>query len=646
MPADLMNRVRSPRALQHAAAPSRSEQRRRLGRLGAWVGVGCAALAAASGCTSEDAGSGDGAVTQSSGTSTTDSSSTATNTAQSQDGSQSSMTSSNGTGTTTPAQTGTNTADDMGTAGSTSPTQSTSAPPDGSATTTSTGSAPQGSGGSGGSGGMVGTGDDDDPPVGGDGGAGGGETVVEADGGSGMETPDGPSTCPYEPPELPETFPDGWTNGDVTVFNDNGGWTWYNDERVVVDVEAGKIVVSSAASNAQNQTATRNIDAVIHDLATGTNDKMELGTLSYSDDHNNGGIVITAPGEYFVAWAHHNVDCNTYWRNYTDGAWGGQVTHTWGKGCPWPGPNGSTSEVTYNNPWKLSSEGRIYNFIRSVETSPYFMLSEDNGQTWDYGGRLTSSPQQGYNAGYYKYWGNGVDRIDFFATEAHPRDANTSIYHGYVQGGKVYDSFDQEVDDNVLDDNARGITSYTRIFEAGSALDGVTMRRLWNFDVARYEDGTIGVLWQGRENECPDKNNCNPGHHVAYSRFDGTQWTSTYLVRGGRTLYRNKSDWWEEDYLGGAALDPDDPHVIYVSTNIDPRDNSTEYPVNEIWKGVSCDDGASFQWEPVTMNSPNENLRPAVPKWDAQNTALLWFRGNYQTAQMYSAQVVGILTRE
>jgi hypothetical protein len=48
----------------------------------------------------------------------------------------------------------------------------------------------------------------------------------------------------------------------------------------------------------------------------------------------------------------------------------------------------------------------------------------------------------------------------------------------------------------------------------------------------------------------------------------------------------------------------------------------------------------------MTMNSPSENLRPVVPKWDARNTALLWFRGNYQTAQMYDAEVVGILTRE
>src|SRR5690606_1381743 len=183
---------------------------------------------------------------------------------------------------------------------------------------------------------------------------------------------------------------------------------------------------------------------------------------------------------------------------------------------------------------------------------------------------------------------------------------------------------------NLFDSNAPEITEFTRVFQAGSMLGGVTLRRLWNFDVARYEDGTVGVLWQGRENECADKNNCTPGHHVAYSRFDGTEWKSTRLVKGGRTLYRNKSDWWEEDYLGGAALDPDDPHVVYVSTNIDPRDDTTDHTVNEIWKGVTCDDGATFKWTPMTMKLQNENLRPVVPKWDAANSALWWFRGNYQ----------------
>lgn len=465
--------------------------------------------------------------------------------------------------------------------------------------------------------------------------AGGNTSGGEAGGGTVV------GTCPYTPPQDPATMPANWTRGDVTVFNENGGWTWYNDERVVVDAAAGKIVVSSAASSASSQTSNPNIDVVIHDLATKKNTKKSLGNLSYSDDHNNGGIVVKAPGEYFVAYAHHNKECNSYWANYSGGSWSSTATRSWAKeGCPWNDTN-----ITYNNVWKLSAEGRLYNFVRSVESSPTFLFSEDNGTTWTFGGRLTSSPKVGYNAGYYKYWGNGVDRIDFFATESHPRDSDTSLYHGYIKDKKVYDSFGKEIDANLFGDKANEIKEYSTVFRAGSTLGGVTLHRLWNFDVARYSDGTIGVLWQGRENQCSDKNNCTPGHHMAYSRFDGKEWKSTRLVKGGRTLYRNKTDWWEEDYLGGAALDPDDHHVVYVSTNIDPRDDKKEYPVNEIWKGVTCDNGATFVWIPMTMNSKNENLRPVVPKWDAQNSALLWFRGNYQTAQMYSAEVVGIVAK-
>jgi len=453
-------------------------------------------------------------------------------------------------------------------------------------------------------------------------------------------------TCPYTAPTDPSPFPANWTAAETRQFNPNGGWTWYNDERVVVDAAAGKIVVSSARSSAASQSSNRDIDVVIHDIQNNTNDLHSLGQLGYSDDHNNGGIVVKAPGEYFIAYAHHNVDCNTYWSNYSGSSWATTAIYDWGQhGCtPDVGSTAGTNTVTYNNVWRMSSEnGALYNFIRSTDTSPNFLYSDDNGQSWSLGGRLTSTPQIGYNAGYYKYWGNGVDRIDFFATEQHPRDSNTSVYHGYVQGGKSYDSLGQERDDDIFDGDAPSITEFTRVFAANGQLGGVTLRHLWNFDVARYDDGSIGALWQGRENECADKNNCNPGHHVAYSRFDGATWTSTRLVKGGRTLYRNESGWWEEDYLGGAALDPDDPHVIYVSTNIDPRDDTTDHTLNEIWKGVTCDDGATFTWTPMTMNSDDENLRPVVPKWDAGHSALLWFRGDYQTAQQYSAEVVGIL---
>jgi hypothetical protein len=194
------------------------------------------------------------------------------------------------------------------------------------------------------------------------------------------------------------------------------------------------------------------------------------------------------------------------------------------------------------------------------------------------------------------------------------------------------------VDSNLNDTNAREIVSYTRVFQTGTTLQGLRLNRLWNFDVVRYADGTIGALWKARVNGTQGE--ANPDHRILYSRFNGTSWTSTSLVRGGEKLYDS-----EQDYVGGAALDPDDPHVIYVSTPFDPRNDTTNVGQHEIWKGVTCNDGASFTWTPITMNSAVDNLRPVVPKWDTRNTALLWFRGTYQTAQIYDEEVVGIVTQ-
>src|SRR5262245_19336514 len=36
--------------------------------------------------------------------------------------------------------------------------------------------------------------------------------------------------------------------GELIQFNDNGSWTWFSDERVVVDAAHGKLVIGSVAS--------------------------------------------------------------------------------------------------------------------------------------------------------------------------------------------------------------------------------------------------------------------------------------------------------------------------------------------------------------------------------------------------------------
>lgn len=464
--------------------------------------------------------------------------------------------------------------------------------------------------------------------------SGSGGTTATSGGGAGGTGGNVPGTCPYTPPQLPETFPADWSSDEVILFNDDGAWTWYSDERAVVDAESGKLIVSSDANGSSRN---GNVDVVIHDIASGENDRFMLGDLN-PDDHNNAAILVKGPGEYLAFWAGHNENCNSYWRNYSGGTWGSQQIFNWSQHsspCPWSNPPRS---VTYNNLWNMSAENKIYNFSRTVDTSPNLLVSSDDGASWTYGGRLTATPQVGYVAGYYKYWGNGVDRVDFLATDNHPRDYDNNLYHGYVQGGKIYNSTGEVIDDNLSDATAKEITDYTKVYATGTQTNGLTLNFLWNIDIVRYEDGTIAALWKARNNGTLGQS--DPDHRMLYSRFDGTSWTATYLAKAGKKLYDS-----EQDYIGLGALDPDDPHVIYISTPYDPRDDTTDLGQHEIWKGVTCDDGATFTWTPVTMNSGVDNLRPIVPKWDAENSALLWFRGSYSSAQSYNEEVVGIISQ-
>jgi hypothetical protein len=331
-------------------------------------------------------------------------------------------------------------------------------------------------------------------------------------------------------------------------------------------------------------------------------------------------------------WAGHNQDCKSYYSTYTGSSWAPQKTFDWtSQGCPW------SRTVTYANMWYLGSD--LYSFVRSVNTSPNFLVSKDHGASWSYAGRLTSTATVGYVAGYYKYWGNNTDRIDFIGTEAHPRDNNNSLYHGYIQGGKIYNSTGTVVDETFADNNAQNITSYTKVFVTGSTVGQAKISNAWNADVARYDDGTIGVIWSGRVGSTAN-NQGNTDLRLLYARFDGTSWKLTYLVKAGPKLYDS-----EQDYTGLGALDPDDPTTIFISTPYDPRtDTLGSNGKREIWRGTTCDNGSTFQWTPVTANSSKDNYRPIVPKWDAEHTALLWMQGTYETAQRMTMSIVGTIT--
>jgi hypothetical protein len=512
----------------------------------------------------------------------------------------------------------------------------------GSGGSTASGGAAVGTGGSGGSAGGASSGGA--PGSGGatssggvtsSGGAGGGTRSGGAGGVTGSGGAAGSTTTACAPPTImpmPATGNDA-VAGTLTQFNDNGAWTWYSDERAVVDTLGGKLIISSDGNSMGAGGAARNgqVDAVIYDMAANTSQRTALGQLS-PDDHNNAAILVRPDGKYVAMFAGHNQDCRSYYRTFDGTTWGTTATFDW---VPLGCDLAVNTKVSYSNLWNMSAENKIYSFVRSIGTSPNLLVSTDNGQTFTYGGRLTSTPQVGYVAGYYKYWGNGVDRIDFVGTEAHPRDFDNSLYHGYVKAGRTYDSNDRMVDADISDSTQPDITAFTKLFVTGSIIHGVTLTHAWNIDLQRYSDGTIALLWKARA----DTNTDNPDHRLLYARYDGTSWKLTYLGKAGPKLYAS-----EQDYVGLGALHPDDPHTIYISTTFDPRDDATVLAKHEIFQGTTCDNGATFTWTPITARSTRDNLRPIVPAWDANHTALLWFRGTYTTAQQYNAAVVGIIS--
>ncbi|HKO48337.1 MAG TPA: hypothetical protein VJV79_11465, partial [Polyangiaceae bacterium] len=430
--------------------------------------------------------------------------------------------------------------------------------------------------------------------------------------------------CPYQAGKEPSGG--DWVNGKMLEFSDNGGWCWYQDERVIVDQQSGQLIIGSVASGGARD---KHVEATHWDLATSTGKRHHLGTMTYTDDHDVQALVQRPGGGYVAMWAGHNDDCNSYYSVYEDGAWSKSAAFAWPE-CPSP----SGKKITYANLWYLGDT--IYSYVRSIDTSPNYLASTDGGKSWKLGGRLTSTPQVGYVAGYYKYWGNNQDRLDFLGTEAHPRDNDNSLYHGYIKDGKIHDSTGVVIDDDFTDRSAQNVTKYTQVIKAGTTIKGARLEHFWNADLVRYDDGTLAALGTAR---VAGSGSTDPDKRLLYFRFDGSKWTTTYLVKAGNKLYSS-----EQDYTGLGALHPDNPRVIYISTPFDPRtDEGKVDGKKEIWKGVTCDGGATFEWEPVTANSQEDNLRPVIPKWDAKHTALLWLRGTYSTAQSYRLKIVGLL---
>ncbi len=422
-------------------------------------------------------------------------------------------------------------------------------------------------------------------------------------------------------PALP-LFAQDDVHGHLLNFQDNGAWSWFEDERAIVDPLRGRLLVASCADSSGAGGAARggDIDVAWLDLSAGRFGAFELRDRLQGDDHNSPALLVRPDGRYLAVYGTHGGSRLTRWRVSTN-----------------PGdPNAWTSEASYSHPvdmsysnvFHLTSTGRTYNFVRAINWDPNVMWSTDQGATWSGGGKLLTEGGTG-DRPYVKYASDGISRIHVLTTERHPRNYDNSIYHGYVENDRLHRSDGTIVDANVLDATGQPPSSLTTVLQAGAMFGGAAMRRAWTIDLRVDDDGTVRALFQARAN------GSNTDHRLLFGRHDGSAWSVHEVCRMGAFLYAA-----EDDYTGLAALQPDRPDTIFVSTRIDPR-NGAALAHYEIFTGTTATLGASWTWVPVTENSSVDNVRPIVPAWDGQRQALLWLRGTYSTYTDFHLAVVG-----
>jgi len=414
----------------------------------------------------------------------------------------------------------------------------------------------------------------------------------------------------------------------IIQLNDNGAWSWFMDERVLVD--RGQLIVGSVRANGKFRdrqlSGWGNVELAVMRLADRNVTKVVLHERFEQDDHDGPGLLVLPDGRYLAMYSRHGVERKFFWR----------VSKAAGNPCEWgeerftetPGSAAAAfhgDNVTYANPFRLSAEpGKLYLFHRGVGLDPNYLVSEDGAQSWRYGGHVLVG-RDGYSP-YLKYASNGRDTIHFVATEDHPRNYENSLYHGFLRDGQLHLS-DGKVLAPLSTSTNCGINAwtFTRIFA------GDSNNVAWMTDIHLDRRGHPVVLFTVQKDGAGiPRGQGGDDHRFHYARWDGKAWQQWEIAYAGKRLYAG-----EDDYTGLGAIDPQDTSTLVISTDADPVSGlplisqADQKRHHELFRGRTTDKGKSWTWQPLTQNSTEDHLRPLIPIWRDKKLALVWMCGRY-----------------
>lgn len=415
---------------------------------------------------------------------------------------------------------------------------------------------------------------------------------------------------------------------NLITFKQNGGWCWFQDERAIVD--RGHLLFGTVAGTTRAGHDGGDINLTSYSIETGAATTVELHDTLGQDDHNVPSLIRRSDGRYLAAYSTHGADSLFRYR-ITERA---GAIEAWSDERTLALPGG----VTYTNLHHLSAmgAGRIYNFSRAEGADPHWIYSDDGGQTWTRGGRVLDWPDRPY----LKYASDGHEEIHLAATDGHPRVFDNSIYHGYIRGDTLFDTHGTAL--QALRDGPLTRKSLTKVF------DGDPHNVAWTTDLHLDDEGHPVLGFSVQKDGASFKNSRQDGpgwdHRYYYARFDGAEWHVHEMAYAGTGLYPQ-----EADYTGLLAIDPNQPNVVYISTDVHPvtglpnvstADESRHY---EIFKGITNDRGLTWTWTPVTEHSTADHLRPVIPEWEGDRRAVLWQYGDFRTYTDYNMDIIGLI---
>ena len=410
-----------------------------------------------------------------------------------------------------------------------------------------------------------------------------------------------------------------------TVFMQEGGWCWFQDPRAII--HDGILLMGGVQGNGSGAALIG-----VYDLEKGRRMKSFLAKNHFDrDDHNSPVFHPRRDGSVLAMYARHGREKVHYYRisnRHDFSKWGEemQIDHS-------PFLAGR-DQVTYMNIYRMG--GKLYNFYRGLAFNPCFVTSSDDGLTWGEDTHFIKSEIKGRHRPYVRYAGNGVDTVQFSFTDGHPDQFGNSIYFASFREGTFF-----RADGSLIKDLAAGGAlkpSEAELVFKGSgswAPQGRASaeRSAWTSSMAIDSKGHPHIGYS--------LHLTNQDHRYRIASWTGSKWIDREVAFAGHCLYDTQTS-----YTGLISLDPVDPSIAVISTNVDPSTGNPRGPHHEIYRAKIGPDDTSetISWIAVTRNSPVRNLRPVIVRND-KIRVIAWLRGEFKSYTSYQLDVVGHLEK-